>query len=59
MTQNSLVEYESKNAPLLGKLCTIHDRERNRTKFSKMEELKLSRPMLTSTLFVMQNLLAE
>ena len=35
------------NASLLCKLCTIQDRERGRTKFSKIEELKFPRLMLT------------
>ena len=59
MTQNILAEYESSNAPLLRKLCTTLDQGHNRTKFLKMEKLKLPRQMLTNTWFVTQDLLVE
>ena len=57
--QNLLIKYESLNTPLLRKLCTIHGREGNGTKFPKMEELKFPMLMLTNTWFVTQNLLVE
>ena len=55
VTKIYLLSTEARTFLSLPKLCTIHDRERNRMKFSKIEESKFPTPMLTNIWFVMQN----
>ena len=59
LTQNLLIEHESQNGSILCKLCTIHDRECNRTTMARIGELKFVSLMLTISRFRNQNLLTQ